>query len=259
VVSTLRDLTCLITGAAGGIGSAIARRLSREGARVVLCDLARDPVDALAEELTGESLAISLDVVDEQAMTEAADAAVERFGSLDVVFNNAGISMLTPLETITRADFDRLMGVNVYGLVVGCKVAAEVMRNQPSGGKIINTCSCAGKRAAALSTLYVASKFAVRGITQSLALELAPYGITVNAICPGIVDTPLWKPIGDDLARQGLLKDPADVLEMMSSQVALGHPSVPDDVAGLAAFLASPDANYMTGQAVNIDGGIAFD
>jgi meso-butanediol dehydrogenase / (S,S)-butanediol dehydrogenase / diacetyl reductase len=258
-VSKLSDVTCLITGAGGGIGSAIARRLSHDGARLVLCDLARDPVDALAEELTGESLAIGLDVVDEQAMTDAAAAAVGRFGSLDVVFNNAGISMLTPLETITRADFDRLMGVNVYGLLVGCKVAAEVMRNQPGGGKIINTCSCAGKRAAALSALYVASKFAVRGITQTLALELAPDGITVNAICPGIVDTPLWKPIGDDLVRQGLLTDSTDVLEMMSSQVPLGRASIPDDVAGLAAFLASADANYMTGQAVNIDGGIAFD
>jgi meso-butanediol dehydrogenase / (S,S)-butanediol dehydrogenase / diacetyl reductase len=258
-VATLGDVTCLITGAGGGIGSAIARRLSREGARVVLCDLAQDPVDALAEELAGESIAISLDVMDEQATREAAAAAVERFGSLDVVFNNAGISMLTPLETITRADFDRLLGVNVYGVVVGCKVAAEVMRGQPDGGKIINTCSCAGKRAAPLSALYVASKFAVRGITQCLALELAPYGITVNAICPGIVDTPLWNPIAEDLVRQGVLTDAADVLEMMSSQVALGRPSVPDDVAGLAAFLASDGADYMTGQAVNIDGGLAFD
>ena len=255
----LSDVTCLITGAAGGIGSAIARRLSHEGANVVLCDLAHDPLAALAEELPGESMAISLDVVDEQAMTEAAAAAVERFGSLDVVFNNAGISMLTPLDAITRADFDRLMGVNVYGVLVGCKVAAEVMHAQPDGGKIINTCSCAGKRAAPFTALYVASKFAVRGITQALALELAPYGITVNAICPGIVDTPLWKPIGDDLVSEGLLKDSGDMLEMMSSQVALGRSSVPDDVVGLAAFLASADANYMTGQAVNIDGGIAFD
>jgi meso-butanediol dehydrogenase/(S,S)-butanediol dehydrogenase/diacetyl reductase len=259
VGSALRDVTCLITGAAGGIGSAIARRLSYEGARVALCDLAQDAVEGLADELAGESLAIGLDVVDEQAMRNAAAATVARFGSLDVVFNNAGISMLTPLETITRSDFDRLMGVNVYGVLVGCKVAAEVMRDQADGGKIINTCSCAGKRAAALSALYVASKFAVRGITQTLALELAPYGITVNAICPGIVDTPLWKPIGDDLVQQGVLNDAADVLEMMSSQVPLGRPSVPDDVAGLAAFLASADANYMTGQAVNIDGGIAFD
>jgi meso-butanediol dehydrogenase / (S,S)-butanediol dehydrogenase / diacetyl reductase len=259
VVATVSGVTCLITGAAGGIGSAIARRLSDEGATVVLCDLAREPLDALADELTGESLAITLDVADEQAMTEAVAAAVERFGSLDVVFNNAGISMLTPLETITRADFDRLMGVNVYGLLVGCKAAAEVMRDQAGGGKIINTCSCAGKRAAPLTALYVASKFAVRGITQCLALELAPYGITVNAICPGIVDTPLWNPIGDDLVRQGVLSDAAEVLEMMSAQVPLGRASVPDDVAGLAAFLASADANYMTGQAVNIDGGIAFD
>src|ERR1700722_6276724 len=251
----LDQVTCLITGAAGGIGRAIALRLVDEGASVVLCDIAEEPVESLASEIGGQALAVVADVCDERAMKKAAQLAVDGFGSLDVVFNNAGVARSTPIETITRQTFNEVMGIDVYGVIVGSKVAGEVMRAQGSGGKV-NTCSIAGKRAGPRAALYAASKFAVRGITQSLALELAADNITVNALCPGVVDTPLWEPLAPAYAAHGLLEDPADVLDMMSARAALGRHSVPADTAGLAAFLASPDADYMTGQCINVDGGM---
>jgi meso-butanediol dehydrogenase / (S,S)-butanediol dehydrogenase / diacetyl reductase len=257
--SRLDQVTCLITGAAGGIGRAIALRLVDEGASVVLCDVAQEPVESLASEIGGQALAVVADVTDEASMKAAVQQAVDRFGSLNVMYNNAGVARFTPIETITREAFDQVMGVNIYGVIVGSKVAAEVMRSQGRGGKIVNTCSVAGKRAGPRAALYAGSKFAVRGITQSLALELAADGITVNALCPGIVDTPLWEPLANAYKEHGLLDDTSKVLEMMSARIALGRHSEPSDTAGLAAFLASTDSDYMTGQCINIDGGMVFD
>ncbi|MBS1895299.1 MAG: glucose 1-dehydrogenase [Actinobacteria bacterium] len=258
-MGALSGTNCLVTGAAGGIGAAICRRLVEQGASVVLVDIGREPVADLARELGRQAVDAVADVTDEGQMQSAVDLCVERFGSLDVIFNNAGISKLTPLEAIDRDVFDRLMGVNVYGVLVGSKVAARQMAAQGKGGKIINTCSVAGKQGAPVSSVYVATKFAVRGITQSLAKELADRSIRVNAFCPGIVDTPLWKPIGEQGVAAGVFAAEDDLPRMLAEQATLGRGSVPEDVVGLAAFLASTDADYITGQCINVDGGIAFD
>lgn len=251
---------CFITGAAGGIGTAIASRLSQEGATVVLCDLNEDGLRAMSTELVGNSLYFRGDVTDEESMAEAVNKSLLELGSIDVFFNNAGISPgLTPLSQIDRAIFDRVMGVNVFGVLVGSKVAAQAMRASGMGGKIINTCSIAGKRAAPNGSVYCASKFAIRGITQSLAQELAPDRITVNAFCPGIVDTPLWGDVADDMVKAGVISEATEVLSLFSSNAVLGRASVPEDLAGITSFLASSDSDYMTGQCVNVDGGMTFD
>lgn len=256
----LAGKSCLITGAAGGIGAAIARRLIDEGAKVVLTDLELGPIEKLAEELGSDSAsAVVADVVVEDQMRSAVGHAVQRFGSLDVLFNNAGIPLFSPLEAIERVDFDRVMGINVYGVLMGCKVAAEQMSGQDQGGKIVNTCSVVGKRGGAQGTIYTASKFAVRGITQSLAQELAGDGITVNSFCPGIVTTALWDELGEAVVTAGLFEKGDELQQTLAESAVLGRASAPNDVAGLAAFLASADSDYMTGQCVNVDGGMVFD
>jgi meso-butanediol dehydrogenase / (S,S)-butanediol dehydrogenase / diacetyl reductase len=258
-MSELNGVTCLITGAGGGIGSAIARRLAADGANVVLADLDPGPAQEVVAELGAGASAIAADVTDEEQMRAAVDHTVDAHGSLDVIFNNAGIALFTPLPAIGRRQFDQLMSVNVFGVLVGSKVAAAQMAVQEGGGKIVNTCSVAGKRGAPNSSLYVATKFAVRGITQSLAQELAGDGITVNAFCPGIVDTPLWGPLGEEFAASGAVERPGEVTAMLAADVVLGRVSTAQDLTGIAAFLASPDSDYMTGQCVNVDGGMAFD
>lgn len=258
-MNRLTNKICAITGAAGGIGSAIAKRLSEEGATLVLLDIDEDALVEVAKGLPGRSLHYVADVTDEQSMTAAVTDAVDKLGPIDVFFNNAGIPDATALADVDRERFDRVMAINVFGVLIGSKVAAAAMRLAGNGGKIVNTCSVAGKRAAPRGSIYSSSKFAVRAITQSLAQELAPDHITVNAFCPGIVDTPLWDKISDDMITAGIVSDAADILPVMGAHAILGRASQPDDLAGIAAFLASSDSDFMTGQCVNVDGGMSFD
>lgn len=261
-MSRLSGKTCVVTGAAGGIGSAIARRAVGEGAAVVVSDLNGQGIEALAAEIEaggGKAVAVRADVTDRAAMEQVAQAAVDSFGSLDVLFNNAGIPVFAPLDEITADIFRQAMMINAYGVVVGTQVAARAMQGQTDGGKIVNTCSVAGKHAYPEHTVYAATKFAVRAFTQGFAQELAGAGIRVNAICPGVVDTALWDQIASEQSQRGAQSTRADLVREYGAAIPLGRASTPEDLTGLAIFLASEDSDYMTGQCVNVDGGILFD
>lgn len=253
----------LITGGAGGIGSAIAGRLAEEGAAVAIADLALDRAEEVAAAIVaadGAAVAVAADATSDDDMRAAVATAEQRFGGLDVIFNNAGIAAPGPLEEISLDYFERVMRVNVYSVVVGTRAAVPALELR-GGGKVINTCSVAGKTAFGGHTTYAASKFAVRGFTQGLAKELGAKKITVNAICPGMVRTPIWDEIAATMVADGEIADPGEAADAFAAGlgVVLGRGSVPDDLTGVAAFLASADSDYMTGQCLSVDGGLAFD
>jgi meso-butanediol dehydrogenase/(S,S)-butanediol dehydrogenase/diacetyl reductase len=194
------------------------------------------------------------DVTDESSVAAMVESAVSEFGKLDIMIANAGIHQITRLAETTVEDFDRIMRVNVRGVFLCAREAASHMVMRGSG-KIINAASVSGHRASAFQLAYTASKFAVVGMTQALARELGPSGITVNAYCPGIVDTRMWAKI--DVERSKILGAPTGTaLEEALATVALGRQEVPEDVAGFVSFLASSDSDYMTGQSINICGGL---
>ena len=252
----------LLTGAAGGIGSAIAERYVTEGASLALVDIDRARAEELAARLDGGAsvVAIEADATDDGAMVAAVDETEGRLGSLDVMFNNAGIAAPGALAEITPDYFQRVMHINTYSAVAGSKAALPALARR-GGGKIINTCSVAGKMAFGGHTAYAMSKFAVRGLTQGLAKELGSKGITVNAICPGMVRTGIWDGIAAEMVEAGEIDKPEEAADAFAAglKVTLGRGSVPADLTGVAVFLASTDSDYMTGQCLSVDGGLAFD
>lgn len=252
---------CLVTGGASGIGTAIVRKLAARGAAVAICDLNIDGAEAIAAELRaagGKAIAVQADVTNAQQVNGAVDRTVEAFGSLHALYNNAGMPAIGDLDEITADYFDKVMRVNGYSVVLGTQAAARVMKPQ-GHGKIINTCSVAGKVAFPGHTLYAASKFATRAFTIGFARELAPHGIQVNAICPGMVRTPLWSDISEKMQAKGADIDGARLVESFAEPVALKRSASPDEIAGVAVFLATSEADYMIGQCINIDGGLIFD
>ena len=245
--------TVIVTGGASGIGEGIARRLSREGASVVVADLDGGGAEAVAASLPGPALAVAVDVTDEDGMDGLVARALDRFERLDIMVNNAGVIRVGPVAETPYADWKRLMDVNVDGVFLGCRAAAQVMADQGTGGVIVNASSGAGRRGVPNIAGYCASKAAIIMLTQSLAVELAPKGIRVNCYTPGHITTPFWKEIAAGFAK-AMDKSPEEVIEMFRATVPMGRFGTPEDVAAAVSWLACEDAAYVSGQAIAMNG-----
>jgi meso-butanediol dehydrogenase/(S,S)-butanediol dehydrogenase/diacetyl reductase len=248
----------VITGAARGIGRGVASRFLLAGARVVLCDLSA-AVEETATILdpTGQSvLPIRADVSRPEDVASLFERAVGHWGGIDVLVNNAGLITISKLAELSFQDWQQVLAVNTTGAFLCAQAAAAAMRQGGRPGRILNAASGQARQGFIYTPHYAASKFGVIGLTQSLAKELAPDGITVNAYCPGIVDTEMWA--YNDRAWGGLLGDyaPGELMAQWVADIPLGRAGTTDDIANLLLFLASADAAYITGQAINVDGGM---
>jgi meso-butanediol dehydrogenase/(S,S)-butanediol dehydrogenase/diacetyl reductase len=245
----------MITGAARGIGRAIATRLAADGLAISVADLSGPELEQTAIEL--EALAVPLDVTDAAAVDAAVLLHVRGFGGLDVMVANAGIAITAPLVETTAADLRRTFDVNVLGVFHCYRAAARQMIAQGRGGRLIGAASVAAHRGGKWQSAYSASKFAVRGMSQSAAQELAEHGITVNVYSPGVVHTPMWESIDEAMTNRRGTPLGSELAGMVAA-IPLGRLETPNDVAGVVSFLASPDAGYVTGQSIVVDGGMWF-
>jgi acetoin reductase-like protein len=250
----LKDKVAVVTGGAQGIGQAMARAFADEGAAVVIADVAIDRAEALARELGGKSFAIKVDVRDRASIDAMVQAAVHRLGGIDILVNNAAVFDMQPILEITEESFDRQFAINVKGLLFTLQAVAAQMVRQGRGGKIINMASQAGRRGEALVAVYCATKAAVISITQSAGLGLIKHGINVNAVAPGVVDTPMWDEVDALFAKYENL-EPGEKKKKVGEAVPAGRMGTPDDYRGIAVFLASADSDYVVAQTYNVDGG----
>jgi meso-butanediol dehydrogenase/(S,S)-butanediol dehydrogenase/diacetyl reductase len=264
-MSKLKGCVALVSGSGRGIGRAMALRYAREGATVVVTDLDERGARAVAEEirsLGGQAEAFQADVGKPEQSTAMVARSVERFGRLDVLVNNAGVMRVRPLLELTPEDWDFVNDVNARGLFFAVQAGARQMQRQaPMGegrprGKIINIASIAGRSGRPMFAAYAASKAAAISITQSAAVGLAP-GITVNAICPGVVDTEMWRQIDREWTQ--LERRPSGTAwQDRIRGIPMGRPETAEDLVGMAVFLASADSDYITGQSYHVDGGLAM-
>ena len=254
----LSGRVALVTGAGQGIGRGIALRLAAAGADVAVNDLAPDAAAAVAAEVRAfgrRGLALPADVSDVAQIEAMVARAAAELGSLNVLVNNAGLIRAGALGQVTEADWDVTMAVNARGVFFCMQAAARVMVAQRRG-TIISLASIAGRGAPTLSPPYAASKAVVISLTQQLSRTLAPHGVTVNAVCPGIVNTAFnWRLDEEVGVRQRGLA-PGEFLAQRAATIPLGRLAEPDDIARVVAFLASPAAGYITGQSITVDGGV---
>jgi meso-butanediol dehydrogenase/(S,S)-butanediol dehydrogenase/diacetyl reductase len=250
----------LVTGAGQGIGAAIATRLANDGFAVAVADMNTETANKVAEKINsngGRALSIVVNVAERDNVFEAVRTTIQELGGLDVLVNNAGLGPTTPIDTITPEQFDKVYHVNVGGVLWGIQAATEAFKKLGHGGKIINATSQAGVVGNPNLALYSGTKFAVRGITQVAARDLADFGITVNAYAPGIVRTPMMMDIAHEVG-QNAGKDDEWGMQQFAKDITLKRLSEPEDVAAAVSFLAGPDSNYVTGQTIIVDGGMQF-
>lgn len=258
----LKDKIALVTGGAQGLGEAICHRLAREGAHVVVADLNLKGAEQVAADIMAQTgrraIAVQADVTDEAQVEAMIQRAVEEFGRLDILVSNAGILIAEAVDEFPADKWRAVIQVNLVGYFLCAKHAARVMKAQRSG-VIIQINSKSGKKGSYKNSAYAASKFGGIGLTQSLALELAEYGVRVNAVCPGnLLDSPLWTQGPNSLFKQYARKwgiSEEEVRQKYIAQVPLGRGCTYDDVCNVTVFLASDQASYMTGQAINVTGG----
>ena len=244
----------VITGAARGIGRAIAERYVREGAQVVIADLDLAGSQAAAAAIGEGCVGIALDVTRQDSIDAMVAEVVSRLGRIDILVNNAGLFDMAPTLEITRESLRRVYAVNVEGLLFTLQAVARQMIAQGRGGRIINLASQAGRRGEALVAVYCSSKAAVISLTQSTGLDLIRHGINVNAIAPGVVDNEHWEHVDACFARYENL-EPGEKKRRVGAAVPFGRMAHPEEMTGMAVFLAGSDAGYIVAQTYNVDGG----
>ena len=245
-----QNKTALITGANGGIGRAVATAYAQAGARCLCTDIQSSSADPDMP----NSVYVASDVGDLDSIAELFAECERAFGGIDILFNNAAVFDMAPLLQSDEEMYERIFRVNVKGMFFTMQRAAQMMVERASDGKIINLASQAGRRGEALVSHYCASKAAVISYTQSAALALAEHRINVNAIAPGVIDTPMWGHVDALFARYENLA-PGEKKRQVGAAVPWGRMGTPQDIVGAALFLASSQADYITGQTLNVDGG----
>ncbi|MFP1732170.1 acetoin reductase [Lonsdalea quercina] len=257
---SLSGKVALVTGAGQGIGRGIALRLAKDGADIALVDVKDDKIKSVAEEIRAlgrQATTFKADISVREEVFAAVDFAEKELNGFDIIVNNAGISQTKNLLSVTKEDVERIFQINVQGTLWGIQAAATKFKARKQKGKIINASSIAGHEGFALLGVYSATKFSVRALTQAAAKELASFDITVNAYCPGVVGTDMWIEIDKRMAEETGAPIGATYKKYVDG-IALGRAETPEDVAAFVSFLASPDSDYMTGQAPLIDGGLLF-
>jgi NAD(P)-dependent dehydrogenase (short-subunit alcohol dehydrogenase family) len=252
-MNRLAGKRALITGAARGLGRAFAEGYAREGAQVVLADIDIARAENVARGIGPAAQAVRLDVTDVAAI-ERTVAELDRQGPIDILVNNAAIFSLNPVTHVTEAEYERVFAINVKGPLFLMKAVANAMIGRGTRGKIINMASQAGRRGEALVAVYCASKAAIISLTQSAGLALVKHGINVNAIAPGVVEGEHWDGVDAEFARwEGLPR--GEKKRQVGAAVPIGRMARPEDLLGMAIFLASSESDYIVAQTYNVDGG----